>query len=175
MFASSSGSSSNFIVPNGTFVVELVIFLVVLGVMAKFILPSLRRVLDERGRMLADAQRASEAARGEAARLKRERINVLATARAQARALLEGASQSVDGLIAEARERGHAEHDRRFAEAADGLETERRRVHDDVMARAVELVVAAAERIVGAGFDADRHRQLIAAELGGADEPTRAE
>ncbi|MGD0220057.1 MAG: HrpE/YscL family type III secretion apparatus protein [Acidimicrobiales bacterium] len=175
MLASSSGSSSNFIVPNGTFVVELVIFLVVLGVMAKFILPSLRRALDERGRMLADAQRASEAARGEAARLERERINVLASARAQARALLEGASQSVDGLIAEAREQGRAEHDRRFAEAADGLETERRRLHDDVMARAVELVAAAAERIVGGGFDADRHRRFITAELGGADEPTRAE
>jgi F-type H+-transporting ATPase subunit b len=175
VFASSSGSSSNFIVPNGTFVVELVIFLVVLGVMAKFILPSLRRVLDERDRMLGDAQRASEAARLEAVRLERERVNVLAAARAEARAILEGAAQSVDGLIAEARERGRAEHDRRLAEADAAVETERRRLHDDVMARAVELVVAAAERIVGGGLDADRHRQFIAAELGGGNEPTRAE
>ena len=43
LFASAAGANSgnggNFLIPNGTFVVELVIFLVVLGVIAKWILP----------------------------------------------------------------------------------------------------------------------------------------
>ncbi len=46
LFASAAGGSSgnggNFLIPNGTFVVELVIFLVVLGVIAKWILPPLQ-------------------------------------------------------------------------------------------------------------------------------------
>jgi F-type H+-transporting ATPase subunit b len=175
LYASSSGSNSNFIVPNGTFFVELIIFLVVLGVVAKCILPSLRGVLAERNRVLIDAQRASEAARAEAARLENERITALEAARSSARAILEQAAKSVDDLFDDARARGRVEHDRRIVEAAGAIEDERRRVRDVVVAQAVDLVVAAAERIVGGGLDADRHREFIAAELAGADAPARGE
>jgi F-type H+-transporting ATPase subunit b len=175
LLASSSGSTTNFIVPNGTFVVELVIFLVVLGVNAKFILPALRKVLDERGKTLADAQRVSDAARVEAARLDEERATLLANARAEARTIFDQASRSVDDLIEEARARGQAEFDRRLATAAGAIEDERRRVYDSVMQGAVDLVVAAAERIVGDGVDAERHRDAIAAELAGADGPVTGE
>ena len=71
--------------------------------------------------------------------------------------------------------RGRVEHDRRIVEAAGAIEDERRRVRDVVVAQAVDLVVAAAERIVGGGLDADRHREFIAAELAGADAPAPGE
>ena len=48
--ATSSGNGGNFLIPNGTFVVELVIFLVVLGVVAKWILPPLKAVSETRQR-----------------------------------------------------------------------------------------------------------------------------
>jgi F-type H+-transporting ATPase subunit b len=175
LVASSSGSTTNFIVPNGTFIVELVIFVVVLGVIAKFILPALRKVLDERDKTVTDAQRASDAARAEAARLDEERAAVLANARAETRTILEQASRSVDDLIEEAQARGQAEFDLRLATAAVVIEDERRRVHDAVMAGAVDLVVAAAERIVGDGVDAEHHRDAIAAELAGAHAPVNGE
>ena len=53
--ASSSGSSASFLVPNATFIVELAIFLIIFGLVAKFIVPSLRRVLDERAGYRAGA------------------------------------------------------------------------------------------------------------------------
>ena len=46
--AAGSGNGGNFLIPNGTFVVELVIFLVVLGVIAKWILPPLQEVSETR-------------------------------------------------------------------------------------------------------------------------------
>jgi F-type H+-transporting ATPase subunit b len=169
LLGSSSGSNTNFILPNGTFFAELIIFLVVLGVIAWFILPSLRRVLDERAHFLTGAQRALETARAEASRLDKERATVLEIARASARAILEGAARSADEFVEEARARGQAENDRRVADATGAIEAERRRVHAAVMAEAVALVVAAAERIVGGGLDAERHRETIAAALADAE------
>jgi len=173
LLAGSSGSTSNFILPNGTFFVELFIFLVVLGVIAGFILPSLRRVLEERDQVLVNAQRASDAAHAKAVQLQKERNDVLEIARVRERAILEEAARSVEELIDEARARGQVEYDRRVADATGTIEAEGRRVYEAVMAGAVELVIGAAERIVGGGLDADRHRETIAAELADADTSTR--
>ncbi|HLX77562.1 MAG TPA: F0F1 ATP synthase subunit B [Acidimicrobiales bacterium] len=169
LLASSSGSNSNFIVPNGTFFVELVIFIVVLGIVAKFILPPFQRVLDERDRTVREGLSSSDEARAEAARLDAERVAVLASARSSARSLVENAAAKVDDLIAEQRARGQQEYERRVAEASGAIEGERRRLHAELMSRAESLVVEAAERIVGGGLDVSRHRQMIAAELAEAD------
>ncbi|MGD0895359.1 MAG: F0F1 ATP synthase subunit B [Acidimicrobiales bacterium] len=171
LVASSSGTGASFIVPNATFVVELAIFVVVLGLMAKFVLPSLHGVLDERRAVIVGAQRDAEAARQEARRLDAERAAVLAKARAEARALIDEAAGSVEDLIEDARARGQAELERRLAAATDVIESERRHVYDVVMEGAVELVIEAAARIVGGNLDAERHRVTIAADLAAAGAP----
>ena len=59
--------SSNFLVPNATFIVELVAFLVVLGVLAKYILPYISKPMEERQatirQALTDAEEASTCVR----------------------------------------------------------------------------------------------------------------
>ena len=170
LLASSSGSNNNFIVPNGTFFVELVIFIVVLGIVAKFILPPFQKVLDDRDRTIREGLGSSDQARAEAARLDAERFKVLADARAEARSLLEEAAAKADELVSDARARGQREYERRVADASGAIEFERARLHSELMARAERLVVDAAERIVGGGLDADRHRDMIASELASADE-----
>ena len=50
--AASEAGSSNFLVPNGTFFVELIIFLIVLGVIRVFVVPTVMRVLRERDAMV---------------------------------------------------------------------------------------------------------------------------
>jgi F-type H+-transporting ATPase subunit b len=171
--ASSSGSSASFLVPNATFIVELVIFLIILGLVAKFIIPSLNRVLDERAGILSGGITVTDAARAEAVRLGRERSAILDDARQRARAVLEAATREVDGLIDDARARGQVEHDRLVVEAAARIDDEHHRVHELVMGQAVELVVTAAERIVGGGLEANRHRATIVAELAEADAAKR--
>ena len=61
--AASSGNGGNFLIPNGTFVVELVIFLVVLGVVAKWILPPLQEVSETRRVRISSASQKAEEAR----------------------------------------------------------------------------------------------------------------
>ena len=63
--SSSSSGGGNFLLPNGTFVFDLVIFLAVLGIIAKWILPPLLEVADtRRARIRSELQ----ACRGSAGR-----------------------------------------------------------------------------------------------------------
>ena len=48
-----AGETSNFLIPNGTFFFVLLIFLIVLGVIAKWVVPPVGKVLGEREAMLA--------------------------------------------------------------------------------------------------------------------------
>lgn len=168
-----------FLVPNGTFVVELVLFVVVLGIVAKFILPPLRGAMDERAQKVRSALQASEQGQVEAARLVTERRAVLDAARAEARSLLEQAAARAEALVDEAREQGQVEHDRIVAEARPRIDAERRRVEDELLATMGALVVAAAAQVVGAPLDADKHRTVVdeaVARVTGAGAPdARAE
>jgi F-type H+-transporting ATPase subunit b len=164
-----SSGSSNFIIPNGTFFVELIIFIIVLGIVAKFILPPIQKVMRERDDLVRREQDSADSARREAARLDAERLQTLASARSEAREILQDASRQVDDLVQEARARGQQEHDRRVQEASAGIDAERDRVRAELLERAEALVVQAAERIVGGGLDVERHRALIAEQLAGAD------
>ena len=76
----------NFLIPNGTFIVELVIFLIVLGVIAKWILPPLQQVADaRRARIRAALQAAEDAAHRDPARPRRARAGAERGAGAGAR------------------------------------------------------------------------------------------
>ena len=50
--AEEGGGQSNFLVPNGTFFFVLLIFLIVLGVIAKWVVPPITKVLHEREAMV---------------------------------------------------------------------------------------------------------------------------
>ena len=50
--AEEGGGTSNFLVPNGTFFVVLIIFLIVLGVIGKWVVPPVSKVLRERDAMV---------------------------------------------------------------------------------------------------------------------------
>jgi F-type H+-transporting ATPase subunit b len=51
--AEEGGGTSNFLIPNGTFFAILLIFLITLGVIAKWVVPPVSKVLAEREAMLA--------------------------------------------------------------------------------------------------------------------------
>src|SRR6201998_998030 len=50
------GGGQNFLLPNGTFFVVLLIFLIVLGVIGTFVVPPIMKVLNEREKMVTKTQ-----------------------------------------------------------------------------------------------------------------------
>lgn len=160
MVLASSGSG-NFLIPNGTFVVELVIFLVVLGVMATVVLPPIQRAVDERHARIRADLAAAEQARAAAARAAAARRELLEAARAEARALVDAAARVAE----EARAAGRAEGERRYAEllaaARAEIEEARRAAERESLEALPALVASAASRVLGSPVDVTTHRERI--------------
>ena len=159
--AASSGNGGNFLIPNGTFVVELVIFLVVLGIIAKWILPPLQGVVETRQARVHTALAKAEDARAESQKLLAERDQVLSEARAQARLIVDHANQGADSAFQSGRQRGQVEYDRLVKASRAETEQEGRRVRDELIGQLDALVASAAERVLGSRVDVDQHRSLI--------------
>src|SRR5216684_6081834 len=98
-----------FLVPNGTLIVELVIFIVVLGIVARVILPPLQKAVSERQERIRSGLETGEEGRAEAERLERERRATLDEARTEARGILEVAQREAESKRDAARHRGLVE------------------------------------------------------------------
>jgi F-type H+-transporting ATPase subunit b len=157
----SSSNGGNFLIPNGTFVVELVIFLVVLGVVAKWILPPLQEVAEKRRLRVRAALQQAEQARAESQGVLAERDRLLNEARAQARDIIDRANQGADLALGQGRARGQEEYERLVEATRQEISGECQRAREELLGRLDSLVVAAAERVLGSSVDAARHRRLI--------------
>ena len=154
-------ASSNFLVPNATFLVEVVAFLVVLFVLGRYVLPVLNRALGERQEQIRASLDAAEQARAEATETRAERQRIIDEARQQARDIVAQANRTSQRMHAEAEERGQQEYDRLVARADAELVMERRRAVDEVSAQLGELVLSVARQVIGREIDASAHRALI--------------
>src|SRR5271166_2208542 len=130
---SSSSGGGNFLIPNGTFVVELVIFLIVLGIISKWILPPLREVSETRRVRIHTALQEADSARAETQRVLAERERVLNEARAQARAIIDDANQGADQAHEQGRQRGQAEYERLLEVARAETTSDSRRVREELV------------------------------------------
>lgn len=152
-----------FIVPNWTFFAELILFVIVLGVIAKWILPPIQAALDERQQAVRGSLRAADEHRDEAHQLDQEREGVLDGARGEARRLLEQARSRAAELREAARADAEAERGRRLAAAQQVLDAERPLLRVAAMQDIDRLVADAASRVLGVPVDIERHRELIEA------------
>jgi F-type H+-transporting ATPase subunit b len=152
---------SIFLLPNGTFIAELVAFLLVLAFFAKVILPFLREKMNEREAHIRNSIEAAEEARRQAAETADRRREALEAARSEARQIVDQANEMADQLREEGRQRGQEEYERLLAAARTEIELERQRARDEVMGELGDLVLRAAERVIGAGLDDHRHRALV--------------
>jgi F-type H+-transporting ATPase subunit b len=152
---------SNFLVPNGTFIIELAAFLIVLAVLGKYVLPPLNQRLEERQEVLrqglADAEEAKRRA-AEAEQAYREQIDA---ARAEARALIDEANRLGEQLRSELRARGEEEYERIIGRAEADISASARRASEELRGQVTDLVVTVVERVIGERFDDAAQRAII--------------
>ena len=154
-------ATSVFLLPNGTFFIELVTVVVILLLMTKYILPPLNAALESRQEKIRESLAAAEAAKADAAAAGDERQRVLAQARDQAREIVAAAQTTSDSVKAESVGRGQSEYDRILALAVSEVDTARQRAIDEASARIGELVFDLVSKIVGREVDQSAHQDLI--------------
>ena len=154
-------ASSNFLVPNTTFIVELVIFLAVLGVLAKYVLPYLNRALDDRQQAIERNIREADEAKARAQELEEQRAHQLAQGREEARRLREEASKVGEQLRQELQKKGEEDYQRLVARAGADIQASVRKAAEDLRAQMGELVVAAVERVLSQGISVSDQQRLV--------------
>ena len=154
-------TASIFLLPNGTFFIELVTLVVILLLMTKYILPPLNKALEARQEKIRESLAAADAAKAEAAAAGDERAKLLNAARDQAREIVSAAQATSDQVRAEAAGRGQAEYERIIANANAEVDTARQRAIDEASARIGEVVFELVNQIVGREVDESSHQDLV--------------
>ncbi len=153
--------ASNFLVPNGTFIVVLIAFILVVTVITRYVLPPLNKVLTERQDQIRGELEAADKAKTDAEEADAERRSALEQARAQAREIVAQAQTTADQIVVNATAEGQGIHDRIVASAEAEVVVARQAAVEEVTARVGEIVLAAAERVIGREISAADHRDLI--------------
>jgi F-type H+-transporting ATPase subunit b len=154
-------ATSLFLLPNGTFVVEVVVVLVILWVMTKKVLPVLNKSIAERQDKIRTALEAADQAQAQAAAAGDEREKLLSAARDQAREIVANAQATSDQIKAESGARGQAEYDRILANADAEVAQARQRAIDEASAKMGEIVFELVAKIVGREVDQSAHQELV--------------
>jgi F-type H+-transporting ATPase subunit b len=150
---------------NGTLIAELIAFLLMLGVLARWVYPPIIRAAEARQKQIADQLAAAERARKDAEEHLREAEAEIKRAREQAGQIIDRANRAAERIQQEAQEKAREEA-RRIVEAAGrDIDAERQRAIHAIRLQMADLVGAAVGKIVTDSLDGERHRKLIEAAI----------
>lgn len=143
------GGSSNFLIPNGTFFVVLIIFLIVLGVIGTFVVPPIMKVLRERENMVTKTIEDNRNAAQQFAAAQADYEKAMAEARLQASAIRDDARADGRKVIEDMRARAEEEVASTLNNASEQLKREGDVVATDLRARVEAMSTVLASRILG--------------------------
>jgi F-type H+-transporting ATPase subunit b len=153
--------SGIFLIPNGTFIVELLVFVAIVVLIAKKALPPIMKSLEDRQDKIRTSLEAASRAQEAANEAAQERERVLAEAREQARQIVANAQSLSDQIKDDSAGRGKAEYDRLIAAAQGEVSAAKQRAVEEAGSRMSEVTFDLVAKIVGREVDQNAHQDLI--------------
>ena len=145
---------------NATLIAQILNFLFLVFVLAKFAYKPLLNIMEERKNKIAADLEAADAAKAEAEAVKSEYAAKLADARQEAQAIVEAARKSAqaahDKIMAETK----AEQDQVVAAAKEAIELEKQKALADVRAQVISLSMMAASKIVEQKLGSEEDKKM---------------
>lgn len=136
-------------------------FVILLAFMVWKGFPMVKRAMDARADKIRADLDAAETAKTDALRTQSEYETRLAEASAEASRIIDEARDRALQLEGDLQARAEADIAEQRARAAADIEAGRRQAIADLRSEVSAIAIGAAERVVGAGLDAERHRALI--------------
>jgi F-type H+-transporting ATPase subunit b len=155
-----------FLLPNGTFLVELAVLLIILWLTKRYIVPPLTKAMEERQADIKASLDAAEAAKVDAAAADDQRRQALEDARSQARDIVAQANTTAEQVRSEAQAKGQTEYDRIVGNADAEVTLARQRAVDDAAAQLGTIVMGVVERVIGREVDMKAHQDLVDEAVG---------
>lgn len=146
---------------DGTVIVELITFLLMLAILARYVYPEIVRLAEARQRVVAEQLKEAEQSRADAEERLKEAEAKLIDARKTAQSVIDAANKSGEQLRQELRQKAEEESKRTVDAARKEIEAERDEAVRSVRSEVAELVVAATEKVIGETLDDDKQRKLI--------------
>ena len=150
-----------FLLPNGTFFIELIVSIVLILAIYKWVLPPINKAMEDRQEKIRESLDAADKARSDAEAADDERRNVLEEARHQAREIVATANRTAEQVRTDNQARGQADYERIVANADVEIALARQRAVEEAASRMGEIVMEVVERVIGREVDAAAHRDLI--------------
>jgi F-type H+-transporting ATPase subunit b len=136
-------------------------FTVLLVLMAKFALPGIRNLMEQRTERIRKDLDDADRAKADAVGIREEYAKQLADAKAESARIIEEARQSADSVRKDLIQRAEQEAAELRQRNAEQLETERGRIMSDLQGQVASLAIELAEKVVEANLDRDAQNRLI--------------
>src|SRR5437763_6817984 len=120
-----AAETNNFLIPNGTFLVELIIFAIVLIVLGWYVGPAVAKALRDREEMVEKTIAESQEANAKLTAAEQRYQEALAEARAESGRIRETARAEGQRTLDELREAAHTEAGQVFERGAEELASQR--------------------------------------------------
>ncbi len=150
---------------NGTLIAEIIAFLLMLGVLAKWVYPPIIKAAEARQNQIKQQLEQADKARTKAEERLQEAQAEIVRARVEAGRITEQANRAAERIQQEAEEKAREEARRIVEGASRDIDAERQRAIHAIRLQMADIVTGAVRRIVGESLDGERHRQLIDAAI----------
>jgi F-type H+-transporting ATPase subunit b len=147
--------SSNFLVPNGTFIAELIAFAIIVFVLAKWIIPPINKAMTARQDAIRQQFSELDEAKDKAHQAEEEFRAQIADARHEAARIREEAREQGAQIVAEMREQAQVEAARIVEHGHQQIQAERQQALASLRAEVGTLATTLASRIVGEALEDD--------------------
>ncbi len=153
--------ASNFLAPNGTFLVEVIAFGIIVWILAKFVIPPINKAMTARQEAIRTQFAELDDAKDDAHKAEEEFKAQIADARKQAAKIREEASEQGNQIVAEAREKANVEASRIIDHGHAQIEAERKQAVASLRAEVGTLATELAGRIVGESLQDDERSTRV--------------
>jgi F-type H+-transporting ATPase subunit b len=141
-------ASGNFLVPNATFIAEFVVFLLILAIIWRWIVPPVKRAMDRRQDMIRQQGEDADEAKRQLAEAERRFQQALTEARTEAAQIRENARAEAQRTLEDLRQQAQEESERIRARGEEQLASQRSAIVRELRAEIGTLAVELAEKIV---------------------------
>ena len=145
----------------GLFIWTIVTFLVLVGLLARFAWRPLMQALEQRQTAIAKSLEDARRAQQELERLQRESVQMMASARAEAEAIVSRSRSDAEALREELKQKARAEAAGIVKNAERQIQLETSRAVQQIRQEAVDLSVAIASKILRRQVSKDDNEALI--------------
>lgn len=153
--------AANFLVPNGTFLVSLLAFAILIYIFGKYIIPPINKAMTARQEAIRQEFADLEGAQADARKAEADYKEQLNNAKHEAARIREEAREQGAQIVQEAREKAQVEHDRIVELAHAQVEADRKAAFNSLRRDVGSLATNLAGRIVGESMDDDERQSRV--------------